>query len=33
VDRLVSLNAVVDEGLRPIAERAAAGTIVVDIRG
>jgi (R,R)-butanediol dehydrogenase/meso-butanediol dehydrogenase/diacetyl reductase len=33
VDRVIPLDAVVEEGLRPIAERAVAGKIVVDIRG
>jgi hypothetical protein len=30
---VISLHAVVEEGLQPIAERAVAGKVVVDVRG
>jgi threonine dehydrogenase-like Zn-dependent dehydrogenase len=33
VDRVIPLDAVVEEGLQPIAERAVAGKVVVNLRG
>ena len=32
VDRVIPLDAVVEDGLRPIAERSVSGKVVVDIR-
>ena len=32
VDRLIPLGAVVEDGLRPIAERSVSGKVVVDVR-
>ena len=32
VDRVIPLGGVVEDGLRPIAERSVSGKVVVDVR-